>query len=159
MQDAARHWKVVFLSISSLLDDIDRGLSREEDIKGNLSAWRVVLGTCRYHLVKYQANLRASLEILQNPEAPDLMVQPKLLVEYRALLSVAKDLGERVERTFLSATSTMSIVENNSAIAEALSIGKLTVLAFIFALLSSVLSYFGMGVKVSLSVQCMRSHY
>ena len=110
VRDAARHWRFVFLSISSVLDDIDRGLSREEDIKGNLSAWRAVLGTCRYHLAKYQADLRASLKTFG---AGPLGVPSYTLEEYHALLSVAKDLEERVERTLQYSTSSMSIVERS----------------------------------------------
>ena len=155
MQDAARHWKSVFLSINLVLDGMDRGLLRGEDIRVNLSVWRVVLGTCRYHLVQYQRDLRGSLEILKDPEAPDLEVQATVQEEYHALLSDAKELGERVERTFQSVASTMSILESKSAIAEAHSIGRLTELASIFVPLSFVSSFYGMGVKVSLSVKCM----
>ena len=153
MHDAARHWKTVFLSINSVLDDMDRGLLRGEDIRWNLSAWRAVLGTCRYHIVQYQGNLRDSLEILKNTEAPDLEVQAKVQEDYRALLSVAKEVGERVERTFQSVASTMSILESKSAIAEAHSVRKLTELAFVFAPLSFASSYYGMSVNVSWSVK------
>ena len=156
MRDAARHWKAVFLSINLVLDDMDQGLLRGEDIRGNLNIWRAVLGTCRYHLVQYQGNLRNSLEILENPEALDLEVPAKAVQEeYRALLSVAKELGERVERTFQSIASTISILESKSAIAEAHSVGKLTELAFTFVPLSFVSSFYGMNVKVSLNAICM----
>ena len=90
MHDAARHWKTVFHFINSVLDDMDRGLLRGEDIRENLSAWRAVLGTCRYQIVQYQGNLQDSLEILENPKAPDLVRK-----DYSALLTVAKEIGER----------------------------------------------------------------
>ena len=90
-----------------------------------------------------------------NPEELGLGVQAKVQKEYLALSSVAKEAGERVERTFQSVASTMSILESKSAIAEAHSVGRLTELAFIFVPLSFVSSFFGMSVKVSLNAKCV----
>jgi hypothetical protein len=136
-------WGRVFAQMSATLDGIDAAMGDDNAIQARLPAWRKLVCSWRYLMTKWGPCLKETSEFFgQAPEKATL--KPK----YDSLADGHERLARRVETTFQSLMSTMSIIESKNAIAQAESISKLTELAFIFIPLSFASSLFGMQIKV-----------
>lgn len=142
------------------LNDVERKMAYDVDIRSNISNWRSIIGEWRVHL----HSLREQVETMKRNICSMRKDLTKLLddgtvertVEELSQLSTKLEVLElsrqatlsRCDSTFNALIGTMSILESAKAIDQAEEVTKLTQLAFVFIPLTFVAGIFGMNLRV-----------
>lgn len=168
----AEDWNLVLSQMCQTLDDIDRKMSDNNELRHNVLAWRRLLGSWRMTIIEYRAKLLETVQFLksqvrqpvggigsvqslgQESDHSNSVIPPirneieELLRSYQILTDGIKEIETRVERSFHALMSSMSIIESQKAIVQGSAVARLTELAFIFIPLNFACTFFSMQITV-----------
>jgi Mg2+ and Co2+ transporter CorA len=139
-------------SIGLVLDSIELSLHDDYILQQAMLAWRAFLGTWRnicYHQSALLQRMTSQLARMPDPRNKTSVATADLTQSLSRVKIKLDRLSQRVESTFQSLMSSITIVESSRAIRQAELVTKLTQLAFFFIPLSLVAGAFGMNINVS----------
>jgi Mg2+ and Co2+ transporter CorA len=139
-------------SIGLVLDSIELSLHDDNILQHAMPAWRAFLGTWRnicYHQSALLQRLASQLALMPDPKTKASPATADVTQSLSRVKIKVDRLSQRVDSTFQSLMSSITIVESSRAIRQAELVTKLTQLAFFFIPLSLVAGAFGMNINVS----------
>jgi hypothetical protein len=175
----AEDWNLVLSQMGQTLDDIDRKMSDNNELRRNVLAWRRLLGSWRMTIIEYRAKLLETVQFLKSQmrQPIESAADPNItqgsdrnrvatntrsidsdlediLFSYQILTNGIEQVETRLERSFHALMASMSIIESQKAIVQGSAVARLTELAFIFIPLNFACTFFSMQITVCRSSCC-----
>jgi Mg2+ and Co2+ transporter CorA len=153
----------VLSKLGTVLDSITTDMASDKIVQDSMQDWRDLFSKWRNgfshqaQTVEYIVNLlqseAAKIDVTEEEAAPSSRVMPKnktpmYMTEFLVLKQEIKHIMKRGETIFSALMATMSIIESHRAIAEAVTVTKLTNLAFFFLPLTLTAAIFGSDIVV-----------